>query len=304
MHIMQRAAQASNEEAQAGAALSGLERENERLASESEIARTELDALGLQRTQIKMSFEGVTERLQRLEAEINELRQSMETRRAEETQSKRRGDELRGELATLLGRRGSLEALIREHSYSTDTVRNIFKVNAQRANSPQGNALGAVGTLADFLEVDGKYESVVDEFLRDELNYIVVKSWDAADAGMAMLQSDVAGRATFLVHGDAHGTTEGHVDEARSSAAEVPVGTDAIRSATASASSTASATPSHRSSPSSATATSRPTPSPPARSRNSIRKPSSSPLPAKPSTTLRSPAASRVNRVHWHSSAS
>jgi len=209
MHIMQRAAQASNEEAQAGAALSGLERENERLASESEIARTELDALGLQRTQIKMSFEGVTERLQRLEAEINQLRQSMESRHAEETQSKRRGDELRGELATLLGRRGSLEALIREHSYSTDTVRNIFRVNAQRANSPQGNALGAVGTLADFLEVDGKYESVVDEFLRDELNYIVVKSWDAADAGMAMLQSDVAGRATFLVHGDAHATNLG-----------------------------------------------------------------------------------------------
>jgi chromosome segregation protein len=208
MHIMQRASQANNEEAQAGAALSGLERENERLVSESGTARAELEALGLQRNQIKMSFEGVTERLKRLETEINELRQSMDARRAEETQSKRRGDELRGQLATLLGRRGSLESLIREHSYSTDTVRNIFRVNAQRASSPQGNALGTVGTLADFLEVDGKYESVVDEFLRDELNYVVVKSWEAADAGMTMLQSDVAGRATFLVHADAHTTAE------------------------------------------------------------------------------------------------
>ena len=60
-----------------------------------------------------------------------------------------------------------------------------------------------MGTLADFLEVDGQYEGVVDEFLRDELNYVVVKSWDAADAGVRMLQSDVAGRATFLVHGEA-----------------------------------------------------------------------------------------------------
>ena len=60
--------------------------------------------------------------------------------------------------------------------------------------------MAPVGTLADFLEVDGQYESVVDEFLRDELNYIVVKSWDAADEGMRMLQTDVAGRATFLVH--------------------------------------------------------------------------------------------------------
>ena len=59
--------------------------------------------------------------------------------------------------------------------------------------------MAPIGTLADFLEVDARYESVVDEFLRDELNYIVVKSWDAANAGMALLQTDVSGRATFLV---------------------------------------------------------------------------------------------------------
>ena len=37
-------------------------------------------------------------------------------------------------------------------------------------------------------------------FLRDELNYIVVKSWDAADEGLRLLRTDVDGRATFLVH--------------------------------------------------------------------------------------------------------
>ncbi len=54
--------------------------------------------------------------------------------------------------------------------------------------------------LADFLEVEDRYEHVVDDFLRDELNYIVVKSWDAADEGLRLLRSDVDGRATFLVH--------------------------------------------------------------------------------------------------------
>ena len=54
--------------------------------------------------------------------------------------------------------------------------------------------------LADFLEVEGRYEHVVDDFLRDELNYVVVKSWDAADEGLRLLRSDVDGRATFLVH--------------------------------------------------------------------------------------------------------
>jgi chromosome segregation protein len=54
--------------------------------------------------------------------------------------------------------------------------------------------------LADFLEVEPQHERVVEDFLRDELNYIVVKSWDAADEGLRLLRSDVDGRATFLVH--------------------------------------------------------------------------------------------------------
>ena len=54
--------------------------------------------------------------------------------------------------------------------------------------------------LADFLEVETRYEGVVEDFLRDELNYIVVKSWDAADEGLRLLRTDVDGRATFLVH--------------------------------------------------------------------------------------------------------
>jgi chromosome segregation protein len=196
MQLIQRASQSRNEEAQAAAALAGLEREAERLSSESDIARQELDTLGLQRGQVALSFESVTERVKRLEAEIAQLRLQLGTHRNEESESKKRGDRLRGEVATLSGRSASLEALIRDHSYSTETVRNIFKLEANRKDL---NGMAPIGTLADFLEVDAKYESVVDEFLRDELNYIVVKSWDAADAGMNLLQTDITGRATFLV---------------------------------------------------------------------------------------------------------
>ena len=196
MQLVDRASRTRNEEAQAAASLAGLEQESERLVRESDTARQELETLGIERGQVKLSFESVTERLKRLEAEIAGLRLDLDTQRKEESESKRRGDQLRGEVATLNGRKHSLEGLIRDHSYSTETVRNIFKTTSGR----QHDNMAPVGTLADFLEVDGKYESVVDEFLRDELNYIVVKSWDAADAGMHLLQTDVAGRATFLVH--------------------------------------------------------------------------------------------------------
>jgi chromosome segregation protein len=196
MQAVDRVSRMRSEEAQASAALTSLEQEADRLGRESETARQELATLGLERGQVKLSFESVTERLKRLEAEIAEMRLDLDHQRKEESDSKRRGDQLRGELATLNGRRNSLEGLIRDHSYSTETVRNIFKTTSGR----QHDNMTPVGTLADFLEVEGKYESVVDEFLRDELNFVVVKSWDAADAGMHLLQTDVAGRATFLVH--------------------------------------------------------------------------------------------------------
>ncbi|MHB1020988.1 MAG: chromosome segregation protein SMC [Acidobacteriaceae bacterium] len=194
MQVLSRTAQARNQVAQAEESLAGLQREAERLASEADAAKRELEELGVERGQVSMQFESVTERLKRLEEEIVALRAELETRRREEVEAKRRGDQLRAEVATLVGRRNSLDALIREHSYSTDTVRNLFRSNSL------GGGLKPAGVLADFLEVDGQYENVVDEFLRDELNYIVVKSWDAAHEGMRLLKTDVDGRATFLVH--------------------------------------------------------------------------------------------------------
>ena len=196
---IQRANQANNEVAQAEATLAGLVEEDRRLEAESDSARRELEQLGQQRGQAKLAFGDVTERLQRLEADLTQLRESLTAMRNDEQASRRRGDELRAETAGLMGRRSSLEALISEHSYSTDTVRDILAASKKQASLNQTN-LGEVGTLADFLEVDGKYESVVDEFLRDELNYLVVKNWDAAQHGVQLLQQDVTGRATFLIH--------------------------------------------------------------------------------------------------------
>jgi chromosome segregation protein len=137
MQLMQRAAASRNEENQATAALAGLDRESERLVKESEAARVELEALGVQRGQVAMSFGSVTERLERLEIDIAELRLKIEAARAEEIATKRRGDELRRDLATLKGRRNSLVGLIQEHSYSTDTVRNIFRAAERSRRLPR-----------------------------------------------------------------------------------------------------------------------------------------------------------------------
>ena len=217
---MQRANEANNEIAQAEAALSSLIQETERLEAEAGTARNELAQLGQQRGQARLGFEDVSERLKRLEAEIALLRESLNAKRDSEQELRRQGNDLRAELAGLTGRRTSLEALIDEHSYSTDTVRDIFAANKRHAGDA---GLAPIGILADFLEVDAQYESIVDEYLRDELNYIVVGSWDAASEGVRLLQQDVSGRATFLVHSGAPST------EATLGAADTPAGVVSLR---------------------------------------------------------------------------
>jgi chromosome segregation protein len=139
-------------------------------------------------------FESAAGTLKLLEAEIAALREALQTRRGEENALRARSNQLRGELAAVAGRRDSLQALIRNHSYSTDTVRRLLKPGAL------GPGMAPVGTLADFLEVSGAHEAVVDEFLREELNYVVVESWMAAEEGVRLLKSGVDGRATFLIH--------------------------------------------------------------------------------------------------------
>jgi chromosome segregation protein len=192
--LLSQLGQTRNQITQGEEALAALVRDSERLTVEMESARRDLEALGAERGQVSLTFETVTETLHRVESEIATLRADLSAGRAEEEQARRHADQLRAELATLSGRRASLEALIREHSYSTDTVRKLFQSNAL------GGGLAPVGTLADFIEVSGEYETVVDEFLRDELNYIVVKSWDSAHEGVRLLKTGVDGRATFLVH--------------------------------------------------------------------------------------------------------
>ena len=174
--------------------MAGVDREAQRLHAEMAIANSQVEAFGGQRGQLGLEFETVSQRVTSLSEEIVQTRQSLDSKRAEESECKNHLDGLRAEYATAIGKRGSLEAVIAEHGYSTESVRRLFQSGVMQGG------LAPAGVLADFLEVETRYESVVEDFLRDELNYVVVKSWDAADEGLRLLRTDVDGRATFLVH--------------------------------------------------------------------------------------------------------
>ena len=174
--------------------LAGVDREAQRLQVEMATATSQMEAFGGQRGQLGLEFETVSQRVFGLTEELRQTRQALDSRRHEESEAKNHLDSLRAEYASAIGKKGSLEAVIAEHGYSTESVRRLFQSGVMQGG------MAPAGVLADFLEVETRYEGVVEDFLRDELNYIVVKSWDAADEGLRLLRTDVDGRATFLVH--------------------------------------------------------------------------------------------------------
>jgi chromosome segregation protein len=194
MEAMSSAANVRNQVIQAEEHMTALEREALRLEREASAAQLDIESFGGKRGQIAFEFESITQTAAALGTRILEIRGLIDTRRKEEEEGKRNLDTLRAEYATALGKKSSLESVINEHGYSTESVKRLFQSNAM------GHGFTPAGVLADFLEVETRYEGVVEEFLRDELNYVVVKSWDSANEGMRLLQSDVDGRATFLVH--------------------------------------------------------------------------------------------------------
>ncbi len=194
MEVVAAGSNLRNQLTQAEERLAAVDREAQRLQSEIDTAKSQVEAFGGRRGQLALEFETVSQRVTGLTEELAQARDALQSKRQAETEAKNRLDSLRAEYASAIGKKGSLEAVIAEHGYSTESVRRLFQSGVMQGG------LAPAGVLADFLEVDPRYEGVVEDFLRDELNYVVVKSWDAADEGLRLLRTDVDGRATFLVH--------------------------------------------------------------------------------------------------------
>jgi chromosome segregation protein len=92
-------------------------------------------------------------------------------------------------------RRSSIDQILSERAYTADAVQKLFSVNVDG----QERNFRAVGLLADYAEVEEKYEAAVEQFLREELEYVVVESFQQARTGVSLLREEMGGRATFFV---------------------------------------------------------------------------------------------------------
>jgi len=104
-------------------------------------------------------------------------------------------------------RQAKLSALQREMTAAEQRLKSLAEVDERRAYFSEAvqvlmqHSFGfsTLGTLADFVKVAPEHEVMIETALRDELQYVVVPSFDDALRAIDYLKSEGAGRATFLV---------------------------------------------------------------------------------------------------------
>ena len=166
----------------------------------------------------------VLETLGRLQAEASDLAQDLEhvqrtrgesavalQRAQQDVQATGRARaEREAELANARaehGRRvGEMRALERELAGGRARLRSLEEVEAGRVAYGeaarlvlQATAVAHYGSVADYLDVDGRYERAIEACLGDLLEHVVVDSRDQAAIGLDFVRGQAAGRCGFLV---------------------------------------------------------------------------------------------------------
>ena len=233
------AAGASHREAAAAAlaeeeaAYGELQRNIEGQEADVEAARSEVFAAVNAATALRHALEHATsartriaEQLATLDVESNDLR--IETERAAEEQASalealeraRQAMEVlsveraakESELAGARAERDSKAAECRmlENKLASTTARlaSLEELDAGRAHYGEGARLilaaideriRQMGSVADYLEVDSRYERAVEGCLGELLQHVVVPTHEDAAAGLALTRENRAGRVGFLV---------------------------------------------------------------------------------------------------------
>src|SRR5882724_8599346 len=165
-----------------------------REANEHELLESSIGVRG-QAEEAAQELQAASLQLNALKQQASELQTKMVSLRAEREASAKQAEALRDSLAGVRARHATLTQILNDRSYTADAVQKLFAANERGS----GKDFRAVGVLADYAEVPEEHEGAIEQYLRDELEYVVVETFDHARAGVSLLRDEVGGRATFFV---------------------------------------------------------------------------------------------------------
>jgi chromosome segregation protein len=209
LRLLGEASTLKNQLAQIEEYLAGIERETARAAREEGVAAAEIERLETARKQLseilaqrQLELESVTGERRRTEEELVE-------RRRTSAELRREIDTLKNEVSQIRARKESLEQVLAHRTYTTESVKRLFGA----LEKGKAADLKPLGVMADYVEVDPQFEKPAEEFLHEELEYVVVDNWQQAERGLDFIRAELDGRATFLVHPEPSRNGHRHLPE-------------------------------------------------------------------------------------------
>jgi chromosome segregation protein len=195
LRLLGEASGVRNQVAQADTYLTGIERERARLQKEESAAAAEIERLDAVKLQLSEHAAQRQMEIANVTTDRKSAEEELTSRRAAASELRGQIDVLRGECSRLKAKRESLENILQHHTYTTESTKQLLTALEQG----RAGDFRPEGVLADFVDVDPAWEKAAEEFLHEELEYVVVKNWNDAERGMGLLRGELEGRATFLV---------------------------------------------------------------------------------------------------------
>ncbi|MBI4907207.1 MAG: chromosome segregation protein SMC [Acidobacteria bacterium] len=185
-----------NQLAQVSEYLSGLDRESGRAQREEQNCVNDLNRLEGLKEELAVKVSSRQLELTSIADQRRGVDEELQTHKARSSETRRTLESLRADLSRLRARRDSTQEILSHRSYTTESVKRLFTA-IEKGKAPE---LKPLGVLADFMEVDPVWEKATEEFLHEELEYVVMRNWEEATRGVDLMRKDLDGRATFLVH--------------------------------------------------------------------------------------------------------
>jgi len=198
LRLMSEASSLRHQLVQTDEFLASMDRDATRARREEEGASSDMARLDESKAELstrlsarQLELESLADRRGRVEGELKE-------RQLQAGTARQRLNMLRDALAKQKARKESLEGILSHRAYTTESVKRLF-TEIERG---QAEGFRPMGLLADFVEVTRpEWEKASEEFLHEELEYVVVQGWSEAEHGVEVMRAESEGRATFLVHG-------------------------------------------------------------------------------------------------------
>ncbi len=200
LRLLGEASTLKNQLAQIDEYLAGIDRDTTRCRREEAAAGAERERLEKLKAELGERMAARQLQLESLADRRRTVEEELSVKRARAAEARKRLEECREEFSRLKARKDSLEEILSHRAYTTESVKRLFTA----IERGQAQDLKPAGVLADFVDVDPSYEKAAEEFLHDELEYVVVNSWTQADGGIDLMRTGLDGRATFLVHPNGH----------------------------------------------------------------------------------------------------